>query len=473
MRTFNPSEQPFPVDCLPKFVEDAVWCGTHLANAPLAICAASALTALSTACKNVRVVLPLSDRVRSTALAVLVVAEPGERKSTCNREFFAAIREHDRNEVVQSEEAHASYLAAASLWKVKQKTLMSMYQNAIRGNRNAGDVEQQLTLLELSKPKLPRAQRILHQDASIRAVFETIQGQGRSIAIGTDEWGVVSETDLYKNFGFLNLLWDGGPLDMERAGGKSISAVDVHSTMWLMMQTSVFEGFQKRTNARKSGFISRCLSCRPNSLIGQRFINCAKPSRAELDVFNQRIAEMLNDEKPITLTFGCGVALQWREFVNSCEMGVQNGWFRDVQDIAAKAPENAARLAAIMHHAGGKAGEISEDTFVRATVIVKWFLEQARYMFDESCIARCVDDSRRLENFLCDHLRWTNQLVIDRNEVLRNWGVRNNTQRFEAALQTLVLQGKVELGVAIGSKKRVVRMHGLALNGLAIKLNPL
>jgi putative DNA primase/helicase len=97
----------------------------------------------------------------------------------------------------------------------------------------------------------------------------------------------------------------------------------------------------------------------------------------------------------------------WVAFHNEVEYELRPlGDMADVRNVASKAVDNAARLAALFHlYEHGDAGEISAKHIQAAAQIVAWHLYEARRFLGEVAAPRQADKAMRLDAWLiaCGH----------------------------------------------------------------------
>ncbi len=159
----------------------------------------------------------------------------------------------------------------------------------------------------------------------------------------------------------------------------------------LMLQREALRGFLERvgTLPRGTGFIARFLIAWPGSKQGTRAYRPAPEATPQVALFGERIRALL--AQPLAAdTHGCltpavpdlspQARAEWIRFHDEveCELGAR-GAFRGVRHVAAKAAENAARLAAWLHVlAPGAIGTIASEEIRAAASIVGWHLNEAR-----------------------------------------------------------------------------------------------
>jgi putative DNA primase/helicase len=96
------------------------------------------------------------------------------------------------------------------------------------------------------------------------------------------------------------------------------------------------------------------------------------------------------------------------------------GELADIRDIAAKAAENIARLAALFHVlAHGPAGVIDADSVDTAEAVITWHLREARRLLSELDTSTELAAAIRLDNWLIAEARRTGSHRIATNRVYR------------------------------------------------------
>jgi len=163
------------------------------------------------------------------------------------------------------------------------------------------------------------------------------------------------------------------------------------TTFGLMVQPEALRGFLERagTLPRGTGFIARFLIAWPGSTQGTRAYRPAPEAMPQVALFGARIRELLAQPlatdahgclTPAVLDLSLQARAEWIRFHDEIERELgARGAFRGVHDVAAKAAENAARLAALFHvleH--GASGTIAPEEIRAAACIVGWHLNEAR-----------------------------------------------------------------------------------------------
>jgi putative DNA primase/helicase len=136
-----------------------------------------------------------------------------------------------------------------------------------------------------------------------------------------------------------------------------------------------------------------------------------------------------------------------------------------VRDVAAKAAENVARLAALFHvleH--GPAGTIGVDHLLGAEDIVRWYLHDARRLLAELDTPAALAAAIRLDTWLLNEARATGSPRISTTRVYQ-YGPAcvRDSRDLKAALATLSERGRARLEQE--GRRRFVAVNPVLLNG--------
>jgi hypothetical protein len=88
------------------------------------------------------------------------------------------------------------------------------------------------------------------------------------------------------------------------------------------------------------------------------------------------------------------------------------------RDVASKAADNAARLAALLYiYEHGASGEISKTHIQVASRIVTWHLYEVRRFLSERVMPPTVNNAAKLDGWLLQHCRETHTASVTTGEV--------------------------------------------------------
>lgn len=261
------------------------------------------------------------------------------------------------------------------------------------------DWERDRALLDLRAmaPTPVSVPRLLYADATPEALPHALATGWPSAAVLSAEAGAVfgahgmGYETILRNLALLNVLWDGGEISVDRRSKPSFRLRNRRLTFGVMIQPEALRGFIERAGAlpRGSGFIARFLIAWPASTQGHRPYRRAPQAMPAVDVFNARVRALL--DTPLTTDAQGGLAptmldlspaahAAWVHAYDHIERQLGGaGHYASIRDVAAKAAENIARLAALLHVLDhGPAGEIDESSVESASRIIDWHLHEAR-----------------------------------------------------------------------------------------------
>jgi len=477
---------PYPVGRFPLVLREALTEVVAYVQCPPGIAAASALGVLSMAAQGLVNVRRDPGLEGPVSLYLLAVAESGERKSTVDGLFAKPIHdwEKERFEATKAERAEAS--AALEEWKAKRDGLVASIRNRSHKPDKARDVDVDglaLRELEANKPEPARIPRLIHNDATSEALSYGLATGWPSGGLLSSEAGVVfgshsmGREHQMKCLSLFNVLWDGASHNVDRRTSESFRLQNVRFSISLAIQPETLRQFfdASRGLPRGSGFLARFLIAAPHSTQGTRRYKSAPDSWPALSRFHRRIAELL--ERLLRFAEGGGVEVEtltlslkareiWVQFHDRTEHELRpDGEFEALRDVASKAADNAARMAALFHvleH--GPSGEVGTDHMEAATVIVGWHLLEARRFLGELATPPTLADAMQLWRWI----RGRCAMELPVRDVLRFGPNRlRNRKTVEAAIVELESAGYVRRQ-SIGAKRLLVINPGLKeqINGL-------
>lgn len=439
----------YPSNMLPEVACGAIEDIVNVAKVSHALAGAAVLTTMSAAIQRViKVVLPSTESARSCGLYMATSVDTAGGKTPTQELAMKPLREHDEAAQAEYDVSRKRYRAAMQVWANKKRALLA-------GDLDSPEVAERLREHFENEPVMPKCRSLLSSDISERAVLEALEGSGQALAVIFDEGKVLLKDSFQEKVGALNTAWSGGSMQLERAGGVRLVVRDPRVTMSIMVQPDVLKEFlAKRRNAslRGSGFLARFLFSAPPSTQGYRWRTAEVPSTDRLDVFHERVKEILahgdavaaGKSEEVLLRFDADAARRWVDIANYMDSMTRpgNAWYA-IADFVSKAPEQIARIAAISHYFGNQPGSISVETVERARSVVEYHLYEFKAMFDSPPPPpEWVQDSIRLEQYLFRAYWNAGVVCAEKNAVLRRGPVRGSP-RFEPALHSLVKQGKI------------------------------
>ena len=116
----------------------------------------------------------------------------------------------------------------------------------------------------------------------------------------------------------------------------------------------------------------------------------------------------------------------WIRFHDDVEGELRPGGdMAEVRDVASKAADNAARLAALFHlYAHGPSGQIGVESITAAGAVVGWHLFQARAFLNDVAAPREVSHARRLDAWLIDYCNRKDVRAVTRRTIQKLGRIR-------------------------------------------------
>jgi len=445
---------PYPLDALPETLRAAVKEVHAFTKAPIPLVASSALAALSLAAQAHADVKRAEKLQGPIGLFLLTIADSGERKSTCDGFFMQAIRDHEAEQAEAAKPLIKNHAAAMEAWEAKRSGIKEKIRQLSKTGKPAGEQEGALCTLERDKPEPPRVPRSIYGDATPEALKWNLAKGWPSGGVVSSEAGLVfgahgmSGDSVMRNLATLNQLWDGADIATERRTSDSFTVRGARLTVALQVQEATLRSFLDRSGAlaRGTGFLARFLVAWPESTQGYRPFVEAPESWPDLARFNKRITEMLGQDVPINedgaltppvLPLATDTKDAWVRFHDGIEHELRSGGeLHDVRDVASKAADNAARIAALFQlFEHGPGGAVGLSAFEGASQIAAWHLYEARRFYGELALSEEQVDAVRLDNWLIDYCRRERTETINKRYLRQHGPVRNGARLDDAIME--------------------------------------
>lgn len=430
--------EPYPVDALPAIVRAAVQEVQGFVQAPVPLVASSAIAALSVAIQGLHDVRRTEGLEGPVGVFLMTVADSGERKTACDRYFTQAISAFQDTCAAEMKDELARRAAEIEAWSAKRAGILESIRAGAKKGDDTSDDERKLGDLEADKPEILRVPKLLRGDETPERLAWSLMHEWPSAGILSSEAGTIlgshgmGNDSLMRSLARMNLLWDGGRLDIGRQTSESFAVKGARLTLGFMVQEVTLQSFFASSGglARGTGFLARFLLAWPESTQGKRLFREPPSGWPRLARFNARITEILETSAPIgadgslsptMLDLSPEAMARWVEFHNAFEAELRSGGdLYDVRDVASKAAENVARLAALFHVFEGGVGPIGVDAITAAGRIVAWHLSESRRFFGELAMPPELVDASRLDAWLVDYCRRSNTLTVPRRDIQRN-----------------------------------------------------
>ena len=385
-RDLRPAE--YPVADLPPIIRDAVEEVQAYVQAPMALVAACALAVVSAAVQARLDVRRDAVLTGPSSLYFMTIAETGERKSAIDRLFMAPLVEWQSAQARKYRQQLAEYEAAFEAWEERGKNLIIL-------NHQVDTEFDPRKLHEASRPKEPRKAKMLRGEDTTEALLLAMQDYPVAAIISAEAGLIFGGHSMSgeKAMGTLaawNQLWDSATIEQGRIGRELIHIENPRATLGLMIQSAVLKNFMGKSGelATGMGFFARCLFSQPDTTQGTRYYIEPPAHMPALRAFTARITALLDVPAefdafdrldPTVVELDPDARKTWVAFHDEVEEQLGgDDHYSDIKGVAAKAAENAARLACC-YHTFNTATEfpppIPRATMSDACAVMRWYLE--------------------------------------------------------------------------------------------------
>jgi len=452
--------RPYPLDALSPTTRAAVSAYQLFGQQPIPLVASSALSVAGLSAQGLVNVGRDRNLIGPISLNLAVIAESGERKTSADRRMKREAQQwqQDFRSDHVAEVAEADSRLAA--WQAQRDGILAKIKSASgskpkENGPNITDLQAALTELETRRPGREIMPTLFYEDVTPEALAQEMAAGWPSAALWSDEAALVigshgmSDDSALRYFGLLNRFWDGNSFERFRVTSKSFAVTGRRLTCSLMMQHIVLCQLFGAAGglARGVGFMARFLLAWPHSTMGKRSYREGDLGGHALAKWDARIRDLLStplpaDPKtmtldPPTLFLSDKARVCWIDFHNDAERELDRlGQFGEVADFAAKAAENAARVAAIFWVIeNGPSGEINAETMQAAAAIASWHLHEAKRIVGATKVPLAVADAALLVEWMQKGSRWQ----ISPRDVLHEGPSRlRNKLRRDAAAKVLL-----------------------------------
>lgn len=411
----TPPGQPYPIEALGP-LRRAVEAVRASTGAPVALPAQSALSVISLAVQAFADVETLAGTA-PTSLYALTIAPSGERKSSCDRQFMQALRDHERDCEAQRRDDVVKWQNDVSIWRQDRDVALSEMKKK-NGNRAAAQAD--LEALG-GEPAPPPSQARTASEPTFEGLTKLFMDGQPSLGLFSDEGGQflgghgMNSDNKQKTLAGLNGLWDGSPIRRTRAGDGSTTLYGRRMALHLMVQPEVAHGVMSDVLAGGIGFLPRCLICEPVSTIGTRFSTVLRSDPRPIQAFSDRLASILAQPMPMRdpetrelepriLQLSQAARHMLVEFSDHVEREqAAGGSFEAVTGYASKAQEQAARIGGILTlWEDLNAQEVRADTMADAIRLAEFYLSEAARLAHGAIIPPDIAQAEKLRCWIVD-----------------------------------------------------------------------
>jgi Protein of unknown function (DUF3987) len=459
---------PYPVDALGP-LKDAVEAVQAMTLAPVAIPAQSALAVASLAVQAFADVETLGG-VRPLSLYALTIAQSGERKSSCDAPFMAAMRAYERDQSEAQRGELDAWRNRHALWKGERDRILGEARKGKGEKRTASEAD--LAALGAEPTAPPSASRTVTEPTFEGLTRKLMEGMP-TLGVFSDEGGqflggfAMSTDNRQKTLAAFNKLWQGDPIERTRAGDGSYTLYCRRVAVHLMAQPGVAQDFMADPKADDTGFLARFLICAPPSAIGTRFHALAQHNPAPIEAFGRRLRSILEtplpmdpetralDPRRLRLSYRArAVLLDFNDAIEAAQ--AIGGSLSHVTGPASKAAEQAARIAGVLTlWRDLHAPEVTEADMIDGIALAQFYLSEAARLKDAATVTAETDKAEKLRKWLLNV--WPHPEVILRDILQSGPNALRESEHARAAIKRLESHGwvvKLDEGTMIRGARR-------------------
>jgi putative DNA primase/helicase len=474
---------PYPLNALPGIIGAAVREVVTFVQCPVALGACSALAVISTVGQGLIDVRRSNKLEGPASLFLVAVADSGERKTTADSFFTKPVRRWEAEQMEAAKPDLERFTAELAVWESRKSGLLAAVATASKSGKPTDDLERQVVELESNKPQRPKIPQLLFGDSTPEETAYRLAHKWPVGGILSSEAGIVlgghamGKESAMRNMGLLNGTWDAEPLRIDRRSGPSYTVRGVRLTIGLAVQSETVKAFfdSSKGLARGIGFLARFLIAWPESTQGSRMFQDPPEHWPQLAKFHRRLSVLLErpltfnesgELTPVMLELSQAAKKVWISFHDDVEAELRPGRdMAETKDVASKAADNAARLAALFHlFENGTEGMIEENHMEAAAVVAGWHLYEARRFMGEITLDVVKSHAAKLDSWLVAFCKRNKVAEVSPRDIQRE-GPNCTRSRviLDAALAELIESGRVR--VAEDKQRKKVEINPALLEG--------
>ena len=430
---------PWPSDCLPDGLKQAVEAIADEVQAPVPLAAFAVVSAVSHLAMRLTDANHPKTGAMPCSLYLLSQAPSGDRKSACFNLATYPIQRMER----EAREAHK-----------KHSEQIRSDADACRNKAERAEILAQLA----PDP------RTIYTDGTIQKIeSDFVNGSAPALSFSTDEGASLLAGHSLKSdtraasLGSLTRLFDGSGVQRDRVlEGESGFRFGVRFGLFLSAQPVVLNSTLSDPMLRGQGFLARFLFAAPRSLAGTRFLDSKRlqskaSDRPEIGGYWDALLNMASAPISIedgklklkAITWAPAAQQVWVNFFNDTER--RQGKGGDLQHLgafASRAGELAVRVATVFaayRHYGERCDmglAVNQDDIQRACSLVAYSLREWQVQADSASFSQAEQDAQQLLDFL--HLKGWHQ--VTRQQIAQNGPskLRKDKMRRDSAINELV-----------------------------------
>lgn len=419
---------PYPVASLGPCLRQAAEAISAKVQAPIELAAQSVLGAAALAAQaHYDVRLPYG-QVRPCSLFLVTIAASGDRKSSADNESNWPVRTHEKRLREDHEILFRDWKIDFAAWAATKRK--------IENDAKIDHSERRDRLADLGdEPRRPLSPILTSGDITPDGLTKNWSHMHGALGVFSAEGGQftaghgMDDANRLRTAAMLSGLWDGHGAVRIRAGDGVTLLAGRRLSAHLMVQPDAAAAFLSDRTLRDQGLLSRVLLAAPQSIAGQRLYKTASlDQEMAISDYGKRILALLerparslpggpNELDPVTLNMSFEAEAEWIGFFNHVEAECgPEGDLKPISDVAAKAAENAARIAAVIAAVEkGETDQVGLGSMRCGIALADWYLREALRLAH----AARLDPKLVRAQTLLDWLRATGQTETVFRDILR------------------------------------------------------
>lgn len=376
----------FPLSALPDTIRDYVEAVAEHSQTSPDMAAVIALGVLAVCLQGKYKVEGTPGYYEPLNLYVVVIAPPGERKSSVMRSMTKYLYDYER----EVNEARKGEIRENRMKREALEQQIQCVKKKMETNRT-WDSEAELFNLELQLEETPELKpiRYIADDCSSEALTSLIANNDGVFSVISTEGGIFDiMAGRYSNRTNIDVWLKGhcgDPIYVDRMTREAECIPSPSLSAILSIQPSVLDEIMSNTTMTGRGLIARFLYASPPSRIGSR-VFCSAPISetisAEYRSLIFKLMALPKSEEAQIISLSQEAVLEMAEYFDAHEQYL-TGEGQAISDWASKYIGSVLRIAGLIHAAEMKPEDllISRDTIKRAISIGQYFLAHSAYAY--------------------------------------------------------------------------------------------
>lgn len=376
---------PFPVDELPLAIADYVKAvATHTQTSP-DMAASIALGVLAVCLQGKYQIEGSPGYFEPLSLYIVVIAEPGERKSSVMSAMTKNLYEYED----EYNSRNAKVIKINKLEREKLESQIKTYEETL-AKEDDEKIKEELSNLYEKLEEMPKLEplRLLADDASVEALTSLLANNNGRVGVISAEGGVFDNLKgRYSQVQNIDVWLKGhcgDPIMIDRLGRSAEKIKNPHLSAILAIQPFVLGEIMSNEKFSGRGLLARFLFSSPPSFIGKRKFGAPAIEEKVLREYKRLITKLVDshaDEKLKTLTLSLEATEIMNDYFAEHEQFIV-GEGQMISEWAGKYIGSVLRIAGLIHIAKETGTQIvSADTIKQAIEIGKYFIENAKYAY--------------------------------------------------------------------------------------------